>query len=216
MAVTESSEAVTGQGAEDSTAAVPPLRLFGPRGRHRRPRPRKALLAAGGLALAAGALSLVRLTPESGLGGLGAPEAEPWADGDTDTGPSGTDRATNAAATVGPVPRVSPSATSAMGGLTTTPTASATLVPTPSATTAAPPPDPGTTTIPQAPNTPAPQPPRTTSPSTPQPPAAAPTPAPSRPAEPPSPQPSPSPTDRPGVCVPIIGLCVDPLTARHH
>ena len=41
------------------------IRLFGPRGRHRKPRPRKVLLAAGGLALAAGALSLVRLTPDA-------------------------------------------------------------------------------------------------------------------------------------------------------
>ncbi|MEU2881057.1 hypothetical protein ABZ651_33685, partial [Streptomyces sp. NPDC007070] len=46
------------------------------RGRHRRSRRRKALLAAGGLALAAGALGLVRLAPEYAGGGLGTAEAE--------------------------------------------------------------------------------------------------------------------------------------------
>ncbi|MYW45496.1 hypothetical protein GT346_19740, partial [Streptomyces sp. SID161] len=49
-----------------------------PRGRHRRPRPRRVLFAAGGLALAAGVLSLVRITPESGVGAPGTAEAEPW------------------------------------------------------------------------------------------------------------------------------------------
>src|SRR5690349_20801821 len=47
-----------------------------PRGRHRRPRPRKVLFAAGGLALAAGVLSLVRLSPDpGGAGGPGTAEA---------------------------------------------------------------------------------------------------------------------------------------------
>ncbi|NEB11429.1 hypothetical protein G3I32_21730, partial [Streptomyces coelicoflavus] len=45
-----------------STVAVPePRNAWFRRGRHRRPRPRKVLLVAGGLALAAGALGLVRL-----------------------------------------------------------------------------------------------------------------------------------------------------------
>ncbi|WAZ23751.1 hypothetical protein STRCI_005115 [Streptomyces cinnabarinus] len=203
-------------GAADDTSVAPPLRLFGPRGRHRRPRPRKVLLAAGGLALAAGALSLVRPTPDSGLGSLGTPEAEPWASDDSGTD-SGTGRSTNAAAAVDTVPRVSPSATSAMGGLTATPTAAATVVPTPNATSvpAALERDPATT-IPQAPNATAPRPTATSA--GPQAPPAA---APSRPAASPSPKPSspspspsPSQSDRPGVCVPIIGLCVDPLAAR--
>ena len=83
-----------------------PQRLFGSRGRHRRPRPRKILLAVGGLAVAAGALSLVRMAPEGALGGggLGTAEAEPRLD-DPHAG-SGTDRATNAAATIGAVPQV--------------------------------------------------------------------------------------------------------------
>ncbi|MYQ44669.1 hypothetical protein GTW40_06235, partial [Streptomyces sp. SID4985] len=71
--------------------AVPPPR----RGRHRRPRPRKVLLAAGGLALAAGVLSLVRVAPESGLAGPATAEAEPqhgW--GAESTGDSPTTAAT--------------------------------------------------------------------------------------------------------------------------
>ncbi len=53
--------------------------LPGPRtrGRHRRPRPRKVLLTAGGLALAAAALSLVRLAPEYAGGGPDTAQAEP-------------------------------------------------------------------------------------------------------------------------------------------
>ncbi|NGO49097.1 hypothetical protein [Streptomyces ureilyticus] len=48
-----------------------PCRTERPRGRHRKPRPRRMLMAVGGLALAAGALSLMRLAPEppGGTGG---------------------------------------------------------------------------------------------------------------------------------------------------
>ncbi|MEV0175135.1 hypothetical protein AB0I00_28960 [Streptomyces sp. NPDC050803] len=195
---------------EPQDTAAP--RLFGSRGRHRRPRPRKVLLAAGGLALAAGALSLVRLGPESGLGGLGAPDAEPWRAPGTGSGP-GTDRSSNAAATVAAVPQVSPSATSVMGGLGATPTPAASLLVVPD-TSAAPPPSaavapPDTTTIPEAPVT-TPRPSATTS-AAPRP--ATPAPAPSQTSD--SPQPTqPGQSDPPGVCVPIIGLCVDALTAR--
>ncbi|MGC0400940.1 hypothetical protein RKD27_003584 [Streptomyces sp. SAI-126] len=202
-------------------------RLFGPRGRHRKPRPRKVLLAAGGLALAAGALSLVRLTPDAGLGGYGATEPDPQAAPGTDTdidlvpgtgaGP-GTDRATNASATVGAVPLVSPSSTTAMGGISATPTpgaapaapaasataaTAATVVPLPRG--AAP------TTIPEAPNTPAPAPTATARPHSP---ATSAAPAPGRTAPPPAPAPAPTaqpthaPQPAPGLCVPIIGLCV--------
>lgn len=186
-----------------------PPRLFeAPRGRHRRPRPRKVLLAAGGLALAAGALGLVRLASEPGLGGgpdIGTTEAEPRFD---DPG-TGTDRATNAAATVGSVPKVSPSATATMGGASATPTAAGSLVPLPSATTVVPAgsavPAAVATTIPDAPNTPAPA---TT------PPAAAPSSAAPQPAPAPTPSqttPAPAPAQPGGVCVPVIGLCVGPL-----
>lgn len=74
----------------------------GGRGRHRRPRPRKVLFAVGGLALAAGALSLVRLAPESVIGGPGSAEAEPRY---TPGAGTGTDRAGTTAATVEALPR---------------------------------------------------------------------------------------------------------------
>ena len=194
------------------------IRLFGPRGRHRKPRPRKVLLAAGGLALAAGALSLVRLTPDAGVGGFGAtetdPQAAPGTDTDIDTG-TGTDRATNAAATVGSVPQASPSSTVAMGGISASrtpgtspatapaPAGSATAVPLPLA--AAP------TTIPDAPNdrAEAPAPTATTAPHAP---ATTPAPQPARTTPPPASTPTPQPTHSaqpaPGLCVPVIGLCV--------
>ncbi|MFJ9901293.1 hypothetical protein ACIRVK_00045 [Streptomyces sp. NPDC101152] len=180
------------------SAAARPL-LFGPRirGRHRRPRPRKVLFAVGGLALAAGALSLVRLSPDTGVGGGGTAEAEPRLD------PGGTgEAATNTAATVAAVPDTGPSATSPMGGAGATLTASPASVPRttagpssqpPSATPTAPP---GTTTLP---DTPVP-----TAPAATPPPAPRPTPAPDHTTPPPTtPQPAP-----PGLCVPIIGLCV--------
>ncbi|WP_020118497.1 hypothetical protein [Streptomyces canus] len=197
-------------------------RLFGPRGRHRKPRPRKVLLAAGGLALAAGALSLVRLTPDAGVGGFGAtetdPQAAPGADTDIDPG-TGTDRATNAAATVGSLPRTSPSSPAAMGGISAPPTpgtspapaqdrarpqaGSATAVPLPLA--AAP------TTIPDAPNDQA-EAPAPTATAAPHAPATTPAPQPARTTPPPASTPTPRPTHSaqpaPGLCVPVIGLCV--------
>ncbi|MDX5568842.1 hypothetical protein PYK79_43700, partial [Streptomyces sp. ID05-04B] len=65
-----------GVAAEAHPAWVPRAR-----GRHRRPRPRKVLFAVGGLALAAGVLSLLRPTPDTGgAGALGTAEAEPRPD----------------------------------------------------------------------------------------------------------------------------------------
>ncbi|MCX5237026.1 hypothetical protein OG824_17660 [Streptomyces prunicolor] len=184
-----------------------------PRGRHRRPRPRKVLLAVGGLAVAAGVLSLVRLAPESGVGGLGTAEAEPRPDPATGAD-DGTDRPANAAATISADPTAIPSATSVMGGVTPTPTTTTTsgVVPTPYATATPRPANPTTipdtttaATTPPAPQEPAPHQSSTTAPA----PAHTPTPAPSR--TPNSPAPAPS---RPSLCVPIIGLCVDGL-ANH-
>jgi len=191
----------------DAVDAVP-QRLFGSRGRHRRPRPRKVLLAVGGLAVAAGALSLVRMAPEGGLGGgLGTAEAEPRL-GDPHAG-SGTDHATNAAATIPATPKVSPSATSPMGGVSALPTPGVSVVPVPSSTPAGSSVEaPGRTTIPEAPNptSAAPTPTRTPSPapsqSTYTPPPAAAT---------PTPQPTQTGGGGGGVCVPVIGLCVGPL-----
>ncbi|MBT2421575.1 hypothetical protein J7F01_23305 [Streptomyces sp. ISL-22] len=188
----------------------PTPRLFGSRGRHRRPRPRKALLAAGGLALAAGALSLVRLTPDSHIAGLGTTETEPVPDLGTDTdSDSDTDTTRSAHAAV-PVPKAGPSATSVMGGPDATPTTRTIVVPTAHPTATPQPGGPGTTTG-EAPARPtAPHPPATTS----QAPRPAPTttapPAPGRPTtNPPAPQPD-QPEDE-NMCVPVIGLCVDPL-----
>ncbi|MFH0522001.1 hypothetical protein ACHBTE_33135 [Streptomyces sp. M41] len=191
-----------------------PGRLFGARGRHRRPRPRKVLLAAGGLALAAGALSLLRLTPDTEVAGLGATETDPGTDSDADTGVDmAADRSTNTAPTTAPAaptaptpaPKASPSATSVMGGLNATPTTTMIVVPkrhtaaTPRPTTSAGPP-----TRPSAPRPPAP---------TARPPQPTPPPAPSRPTtNPPAPQPQDP--DEDAVCVPVIGLCVDPLADR--
>lgn len=193
------------EAAGDSPAVVEPLRPWTPRGRHRRPRPRKVLLAAGGLALAAGVLSLVRMAPDSGVGGVGTAEAEPSPDPGNDT-----DRATDAVATVGSVPEVSPSATSVMGGLSATATTGSSVVPTPfataahSPTTAAGAPAPGTTTIPETTDTPASATtPRPQQPAT----GAAPRPTHGRTADSPAPKPT-----QPGLCVPIIGLCVNSLT----
>ena len=101
-----------------------PTRLWpAPRGRHRRPRPRKVLFTAGGLALAAGVLSLVRLGGDpGGAGGLGATEAEPRPDPGTDIGP---DRPANVGATVA----ATPTAPAAMGGPSPAPTPAVSLVP---------------------------------------------------------------------------------------
>ena len=199
------------QEAQETGGGAPVFgpRLFGSGGRHRRPRPRKVLFAAGGIALAAGVLSLVRLAPESGVGGIGTAEAEPG----QQLPDIGTDRATNAAATLaaGPIP----SATSVMGGQSATPTA----VPVPTVTTsptavpgvaAAPVP----TTIPEAPNTTPTTAPRAPAPSAPAPqptPTATRAPAPA-PTHTTAPQTAPHPTTDPGLCVPIVGVCVGLLS----
>ncbi|MET9354243.1 hypothetical protein ABZY14_14815 [Streptomyces sp. NPDC006617] len=206
-----------------------PRYAWGRRGRHRRPRPRKVLLAAGGLALAAGTLSVVRLLPEPGadVGGFRA-GADPRVEGG---GRATTpDRATTPAGTVGEPSGAGPSATSAMGGLSGSPgpglipglvpgpSASGPAVPLPTATTVRTPgaPDtrrpgegdrereegrePGEDTGDRAPapGTPAPQPSRSDRP--------APPPPPDR-GTPPTSDPEPEPDD-PGLCVPVIGLCV--------
>lgn len=198
------------------------VRLFGARGRHRKPRPRKVLLAAGGLALAAGALSLVRMTPDTSGNAFGIAEADPQApapdadtdtDADTDAGiGTGTDRATNAAATVGSVPQAHPSSTATMGGVAAIPTPGVRLAPAGSATAVPLPRAAAPTTIPEAPNTPVPaaptqHPQATTAAPQPQPaPTSARTTPPPAPAQTPTAQPTHAP--RPGLCVPIVGLCV--------
>ncbi|MFF4469401.1 hypothetical protein ACFYZ3_07550 [Streptomyces sp. NPDC001599] len=208
-----------------------PRYAWGRRGRHRRPRSRKVLLAAGGLALAAGTLSVVRLLPEPG-GGFGA-GAEPRVEGGGRATASdraaAPDRATApATGTDGEPSGTGPSATSAMGGLSGSPgpglipglvpgpSASGPALPLPTATTARTPGtrspgegdregqegrEPGEHTGDQAPapETPTPQPSRSDRPA----------PPPDR-GTPPTSDPEPEPDD-PGLCVPVIGLCVDLL-----
>ncbi|MER6060257.1 hypothetical protein ABT167_03460 [Streptomyces sp. NPDC001792] len=173
------------------------------RGRHRKPRPRKVLLAAGGLALAAGVLSLVRVSPESGVGAPGTAEAEPRAG----AGGGTTDHASNAAATVSADPTALPSATSVMGGRSPAPTPTGTRTG-PAAKKASP----SGTAVPTA--TALPTAPGTTSATTPRPSVttSAPRPAPTTtPPAPTTPSPSHSTADPGpgGLCVPVLGLCVD-------
>ncbi|MEU6590284.1 hypothetical protein ABZ923_13885 [Streptomyces sp. NPDC046881] len=178
------------------------------RGRHRKPRPRKVLLAAGGLALAAGVLSLVRVAPDAGVGAPGTAEAEPR------LGPGGRapDGSANTSATLAAAPTALPSATSVMGGRSLAPT------PTGSPARTAPGTAPGTATAPPGPTavptvhaTGTPGAPG--GPTDPAPTASAPRPAPATPTPTPTPTPGRGTAEpRPGgVCVPVIGLCVDVL-----
>jgi hypothetical protein len=188
-----------GEAYEPYDPAASGTRGFAPRGRHRKPRPRKVLLAAGGLALAAGVLSLVRLSSGPGPGDLGTVEAGPRPDP-----AAGTERATTTAATV--APEVSPSAPAALGSLSPTPTTAGTRpAPAPYATTTVRTPAPAApdaTTVPDTRTTPPPAPTATTGDA----PRPAQTPPPSRTTPAPTPKP-----DEPGLCVPVVGVCVDPL-----
>ncbi|MER6567110.1 hypothetical protein ABT288_13140 [Streptomyces sp. NPDC001093] len=174
------------------------------RGRHRKPRPRKVLLAAGGLALAAGVLSLVRVSSESGVGAPGTAEAEPRGG----AGDGATDHAAHTDATVLAGPTALPSPTSVMGGRSPAPTPTAapsgpaaptepaggTAVPTATGLPTAAASTPGTT----------PRPPATTSAPRPAPTTTRPTPT--------TPAPTHGTTDPEGpggLCVPVLGLCVD-------
>ncbi|MFF3816113.1 hypothetical protein ACFYYD_05760 [Streptomyces bluensis] len=173
------------------------------RGRHRKPRPRRMLFTVGGLALAAGALSFVRLVPESvGGGGAGVTEAEPRAAAD-----GVSEGANNAAATMR---AARPRARSAGSGRTTAPVIGSGRSP---RTTAG-------ATAPSGAMSPAPTAPHAHSPGTPRTPVTkAPAPATTAPT---APRPAPSttaPAPRPGhpderdrrddrrLCLPVIGLC---------
>ncbi|MFH8768081.1 MULTISPECIES: hypothetical protein [unclassified Streptomyces] len=171
------------------------------RGRHRKPRPRKVLLAAGGLAVAAGVLSLVRVAPDSGVGAPGTAEAEPRPD------PGGTTGHASAPANDS-TPTTLPSATSVMGGFSAAPTTTTTPQATPTTLTTLPDSTGIPTTIPtSAPKTTAPRPSPTT-PATPTP-TRTPTPTPSQTTQAPAPE-------QGGVCVPVIALCVDLPGARQN
>ncbi|MEU1181532.1 hypothetical protein ABZ464_28600 [Streptomyces sp. NPDC005820] len=191
---------MTGTPVDD--AQVETSRLWAaPRGRHRRPRPRKVLFAAGGLALAAGVLSLVRMSSgPSGVTGIGTAEAEPRPDPVT-----GADTATDHAANAGATVAATPPPPSAMGAASAEPAPEVSLVPgTPGAPTSVAL-TPGASYTPAPSHPPAPAPTRTAAPRpTPTPP---PPPAPAPALTPPQPEQ----TRQPGVCVPVVGLCVDPL-----
>lgn len=207
-------------------AAEPGGRFFGlRRGRHRKPRSRRALLAAGGLVLAAGVLSLVRMTPESGVGAPGTAAAEPRLDpggglasGGPRTGVSGiggrTAPTTTGTGTLTTGPLAPPSTAADLAGRTPapTPTGAGATPGNPSGSGSSEgsggskgsegsdggvPAAPGKSGAPTGPTAPEPAPP-------------APTP---HPAPPTTPAPAPthgSPAPAPGgLCLPIIALCVD-------
>ncbi|MEU3843225.1 hypothetical protein AB0E88_24690 [Streptomyces sp. NPDC028635] len=188
------------------------------RGRHRRPRHRRVLLAAGGLALAAGVLSLVRLAPESGVPGLGTAEAGPRTDHEPGRR-TVAERSADAAATVSAAPRPGPSAADVMGGKSTGPVAtvpapaaagrgpSAVVTPSASVPLSRPPATAATgsgrTSAPPA------APPASTA--APAPPPRAPAPSPSHSSTPPTPPPAGQPGDPgQGLCLPIIAVCLGP------
>ncbi len=172
----------------DETRAVP-------RGRHRKPRHRRALLAAGALTLTAGAATLIHLsTPdapprdtravslpspeESGAAGAPSEETNP---------PGGTTRP--------PAPHPSPTSPRAQGGKAQAPL------------TQQPPAPPQSSTAPPTPHTATPPPPRT-SPTPEPPPEQKPTPS------PPATKPAPPPPDNEddnndrGLCLPLLNICL--------
>lgn len=231
-APTAVSPGALGSSAEhsDQTGIHPGHPAPRPRGRHRRPRPRKLLFAVGGMALAAGALSLLRLASDPAGGGAGAAGAAPRAADEV------TDDAANAGATVGNEPSAgpgTPTADTPMGGgnpASTQPQSPGATTPTPTPSTFSPAPSigvaipsgPGSRNLPRNPaaedTTPAartPETPRPTPPAPTQPPAAAPE-QPTAPDSPTTPGDTATPAKptKPGLCVPIVGLCVNDTLSR--
>ncbi|MFJ5560075.1 hypothetical protein ACIQCD_22355 [Streptomyces sp. NPDC093250] len=184
------------------------------RGRHRKPRPRKVLLAAGGLALAAGAVTVIRLTsaPDGGtdIGVEAGPRPTPHAESTTPTtaSPPPSGRATT------PAPEASPSSPEALGGKNKAPLTPPEQSPTPRTTPPTTTPETATPPRNTAPKTPPPDTPRTHN----SPPPDRGEPAPNHPDGPPpkpkpTPKPKPEPEPDPGLCVPIIGLCIGAVDA---
>jgi len=228
-------DTATKPGTVTPETAPPEPVLARPRGRHRKPRPRRILFAVGGLALAAGALSLLRMAPQptGGDTGVEATDIDPSAASSTDSPAQGDAGAVPVAAP--PTTGASPSASAAMepSGTTSTPKQNGLDGPNPSYGPNGPSAPgvqsqaPGPAGIPgQAgggPRNPAPPPsdalqdirPITATPPTragqqpaaPRPPAA----APSAPAPTPTSPGAPQDPARPGkgLCVPVVGLCFD-------
>ncbi|MFF3361450.1 hypothetical protein [Streptomyces misionensis] len=176
------------------------------RGRHRRPRQRRALLAVGGLALAAAVLSLVRISPESGVGAPGTAAAEPRLGPGITPGttpgpaPKGGSATTTATRATGP-DALAPAASGPRGSDTAPAPGGSVQTPGTAGRSAAPP-----RTVTAAPSAP----PRPTAPAPTgsAPPASHPAPAPTPPPTPGPGQSAPAP-GLGGLCLPVIGLCVD-------
>ncbi|MDT0400687.1 hypothetical protein [Streptomyces edwardsiae] len=181
------------------TTEKPPPGASRFRGRHRKPRPRRVLLAAGSLAVAASAVTLVRLATTQGGDPEFGTEAGPRPVPHTDSGaPVASPTASPAAV---PVPETSPSSPTALGGRNPAPLAAPERSSTArSLTTAA---DPGPVT---APATPAPS-RRPDPPASPSPSSGGPEHPPPPSQDPPPPRPD-DPAPGPRLCVPIIGVCV--------
>ncbi|MFF8970665.1 hypothetical protein [Streptomyces sp. NPDC014995] len=194
-----------GIGTDETQAESVRLRAAS-RGRHRRPRPRKALVTAGGLALAAGVLGFLRMVPDPGVGGLGTAEAGPRPAPVTGADPD-TDRPTHAGATV-------PTASATVGGASARPVPEVALVPgSPGAPTSVAL-TPGATYTPAVPRvSPSPAATRAPAPTASSRPRPASTPPPRSTPTSPAPAAPPQQPGRPALCVPVIGLCVDPLDA---
>ncbi|MFE5144241.1 hypothetical protein ACFRDV_42625 [Streptomyces fagopyri] len=208
--------------AEAADTVPPALARRTGRGRHRRPRPRRALLAVGGLALAAGALSLARMAPDGVTGIGGGAEAEPRPgvadDGALDASPTVWAAPSARPATAGaparggagatPAAGASPGATASTGPSGATGPAGRAGATGPSATArpGARPPGGADAPVDDAPDT-------TGIPTAPVPsqPPAAPPPQPTPDATTHAPAPAPKPAS-PGLCVPIVGICVNSLT----
>ncbi|MDQ1026546.1 hypothetical protein QF035_004128 [Streptomyces umbrinus] len=217
-------DTATKPGTVTPETTPPEPALTRPRGRHRKPRPRRILFAVGSLALAAGALSLLRMAPQptGGDTGMEATDIDPSAAGSTDN-PARDD--------AGAVPVAAPPTTGA------SPSPTATTGPSGSTSTSEPnrlngrdepskpngsygPPGasaPGAqrgATGPAGPRDPAPNPSgdlQDTVPITTTPPARPPAATPTAPAPTPTSLGAPQNPARPGtgLCVPVVGLCFD-------
>ncbi|WP_328769061.1 hypothetical protein [Streptomyces sp. NBC_00286] len=185
-----------------------PCRTERPRGRHRKPRPRRMLVTVGGLALAAGALSLMRLAPEppGGTGGgVTATDIDPAEIEAADIEPADVEP-TAVGATQAPAP-VSDTGEAAAEG-TPTPRTSASPAAKPPPNRGDQPEGPADPTV--TPKGPLPTPSGKTNPHDA---TEGPTPAKPPAGNPSTPNPQPQPpTPPPGdrtLCVPIVGLCLD-------
>ncbi|MGW0651054.1 hypothetical protein ACWD4T_19985 [Streptomyces umbrinus] len=116
-------DTATKPGTFTPETAPPEPVLARPRGRHRKPRPRRILFAVGGLALAAGALSLLRMAPQPTGGDTGVEATDIDPSGASSTDNPAQDDAGAVPVAAPPTTGASPSGTAAMGpsGATSTP-----------------------------------------------------------------------------------------------